>query len=62
MGVTKIKNIKLDDTDWLEIFVTKLGKNYCVQFTNKLINVMVMNEKDGVEYKPLMRVKLNAKN
>jgi len=58
MGVTKTKKIKLDGTDWLELFITKLGKTYCVQFTNKVINIMEIQGKD--ECKPLMSTKLNS--
>lgn len=62
MGMTKVKKIKLGDTDWLELFVTKLGKTYCVQFTNKVINVMEVMDKETYECKSLMGTSLSPQS
>jgi len=56
MSMTKTRKIKLDKTDWLELFVTKLGITYCVQFTNKGINIMEVQNNDMC--KPLASTKL----
>ena len=40
MANTKTKTFKIKGNDWLEIFIEKGGKKYCLQFTGKRLNLI----------------------
>ncbi|MBP9583507.1 MAG: hypothetical protein KBE38_15205 [Ignavibacterium sp.] len=58
MGMTKTKTFKLTGNEWLEVFVEKNGIKYCIQFTEKHLNVVRDWDRDE-KTKTLLHTKLS---